>query len=159
MFVSDWENSRIQRFADDFRATNAWRLPSTPGAWPSMAWDASTSPTRPPAGAPVRRQTASCWPRSAASRARVASRRPHRRWSSQRWRTLWVLGRDALARIDLTPYAALRPTAAADRAARWPLLGILGWPCWRLAGAAVVLAHGCEAPASLDASLAPVLAP
>jgi Dolichyl-phosphate-mannose-protein mannosyltransferase/PA14 domain len=158
LFVSDWENSRIQRFSpDDFRTTDAWQVPSH--AW-GLAVDRLGRVYAPDTdrrlvrlyGADGQLLTeigGETWPLlhvDSLSQVAVAE--------DGAW--LWVLGRDALARVDLAPYAALRPLLSAE-GVRVPL-AVLGFFLLGLAGAAVVWPR-LRRPGSAPVRVAPPRAP
>ena len=112
-YVSDWENSRIQRFNSDRQATNAW--PLAVHAW-GIAVDGLGRIFVPdddhrlvrmygPDGsllAQIGADPAAAIPVDGISQVGV----------SPDGSRLWVLGNDGLALVDLTPYGGLRPAAA-----------------------------------------------
>src|SRR5262249_42529296 len=121
-YVSDWENSRVERFDADRHATNAWPLPTH--AWGIAVDDAGRvfAPDgdhhlvrmfAPDGGllAEIGAAASQAIPLDGVSQVGLS---PDDNW-------LWVLGNNGLARVDLRPFAGLRPTAPV----RVPLL-VLG---------------------------------
>jgi len=141
MYVSDWENSRVQRFAGDgLRATHAWQLPTH--AW-GLTVDRLGRAFVPDAD----RRLVRMFSGEGELLAEIGGERgpalnldsPTQVAVSDDALTLWVLGRDALARVDLSPYAELRPSdVAAPQAARLPL-AVLGFVLLALAAGGAAL--------------------
>jgi 4-amino-4-deoxy-L-arabinose transferase-like glycosyltransferase len=156
LFVSDWENERIQRFDADRHATNAWPLPGH--AW-GVAVDSLGRVFVPDAESRVVRMFgpdgsplaefggAGSAPIPLAAPSQVAVS-PDARW-------LWVLGSDGLARIDLSGYADVRPPPPAQPA-NTPL-AVIGAMLLALAAGAAVRPRW-QLPLCVAASEAPAMA-
>jgi PA14 domain/Dolichyl-phosphate-mannose-protein mannosyltransferase len=124
-FVTDWENSRIQHFGADGAPINAWPVPvhawgiTVDGLGRVFVPDGDHHLVRMygPDGsllAQIGAAAATALPIDGASQVGIS---PDGAW-------LWVLGSDGLARVDLAPFAQLRP-AASPQAVRTPL-AVLG---------------------------------
>ena len=111
-FVTDWENSRIQRFDPDRHAINEWPLPvhawgvAVDGLGRVFAPDGDHRLVRMygPDGtllAQIGADPIAAIPVDGISQVGV----------SPDTARLWVLGNDGLALLDLTPYGALRPSS------------------------------------------------
>ena len=112
-YVSDWENSRIQRFNADRQATTAWPLPvhawgiAVDGLGRVFVPDADHRIVRMfgPDGALLTQigvDPGTAIPVDGISQVGVSP-------DGQR---LWVVGNDGLALVDLAPYSSLRPLSA-----------------------------------------------
>jgi streptogramin lyase len=134
-YVSDWENSRIQRFDANRQATNAWQVPvhawgvAVDGLGRVFAPDGDHRLVRiyGPDGtllAQIGADPSTAIPVDGISQVGVSPDNGR----------LWVLGSDGLAVVDLAPYAALRP--ASTQPVRVPLA---------LLGAALLVVAGVSA--------------
>src|SRR5438874_1364371 len=111
LFVSDWENARIQRFDADRRATNAW--PAPVHAW-GVAVDSLGRVFIPDADSRVVRMFGPDGSQLAefggAGSSPIPLESPSQVAVSPEASRLWVLGSDGLARIELSAYADVRPS-------------------------------------------------
>src|ERR671932_1382208 len=115
LFVSDWENARIERFDADRHATNAW--PLSAHAW-GIAVDSLGRVFVPDADDRVVRMFAPEGSLLAefggAGSSPIPLESPSQVAVSPDATRLWVLGSNGLARIDLSAYADARPTSPAQ---------------------------------------------
>ncbi len=133
LFVSDWENSRIEHFDETGHAINAWPLPTH--AW-GIAVDSQGRVFAPDGDHHLVRMFAPDGSLLAQIGAEQGSSIPldgiSQVGASPYASRLWVLGNDGLARVDLSPYASLRP-GGASQAVKTPL-AVLGALLLALAG-------------------------
>ncbi|HEV7666497.1 MAG TPA: PA14 domain-containing protein [Chloroflexota bacterium] len=143
MFVSDWENSRVQRWSADRQPINAW--PTPVHAW-GIAVDSLGRVFLPDGDHHLVRMFGSDGTLLAQLGGEggppIPVEFPSQVVASPDGSKLWVLGADGLARVDLAPYSAFRPSTGAA-AARLPLaalgslllvlaLAATAWPYRRL---------------------------
>src|SRR5919202_2129300 len=115
LFVSDWENARVERFDADRHATNAW--PLSAHAW-GIAVDSLGRVFVPDADDRVVRMFAPEGSLLAefggAGSSPIPLESPSQVAVSPDATRLWVLGSNGLARIDVSAYADARPTSPAQ---------------------------------------------
>jgi hypothetical protein len=125
MLVTDWENSRIERFDANRKATNAWQIPV-------HAWGIAIDPMGRAFVPDGDHHAVRMFGPDGAVLAQLGGdgatpipvEFPSQVGLSPDGGRLWVLGSNGLAQVDLSPYAALHPSAV-GQPARTPL-AVLG---------------------------------
>ncbi len=119
MFVADWENNRVERFDAGGTATTVWPLPTH--AW-GLAVDRQGRVYAPDGDSKLVRAFSADGELlfELGSDPPLPVEFPSQVAVSPDGSSLWILGVDALARVDLRPFASVRGSDA-SATVRWPL--------------------------------------